>query len=93
MKHAAMLAAPMALLIASCGSMSHVVSAGSNTYLVSAGGGMYEQNPSRIREQVYTSANAHCSKLGKTMEPVKVDERPYALGRNTANISLTFTCK
>lgn len=81
-----------ALLLASCGGMSKVVSAGKGTYMVSAGGGIYEQNPSAIREEVYQAANAHCASMGKTMEPVATDERPYVLGRNTASISLTFTC-
>jgi hypothetical protein len=81
------------LLLAGCGSMSNVVSAGTDTYMVSAGGGMYEQNPSGIRQEVYEAANTHCAGMHKTMEPVSTDERPYVLGRNTASISLTFTCK
>jgi hypothetical protein len=80
-------------LLASCGGMSRVVSAGKDTYMVSAGGGMYKQNPSGIRQKVYDAANAHCASMHKTMEPVTTDERPYVLGRNTASISLTFTCK
>jgi len=51
------------------------------------------QNPSGIRQQVYEAANAHCAGMRKTMEPVTTDERPYVLGRDTASISLTFTCK
>jgi hypothetical protein len=82
-----------AILLASCSGMSKVVSAGKDTYMVSAGGGMYEQNPSGIRQKVYEAANAHCAGMHKTMEPVTTDERPYVLGRNTASISLTFTCK
>jgi hypothetical protein len=79
-------------LLSGCGGMSKVVRAGPDTYMVSSGGGMYEQNPSGIRQEVYEAANAHCDKMGKKMEPVNVDERPYALGRHTASISLTFKC-
>jgi hypothetical protein len=93
MRYTAMFSVLAILSLSACTHVPTVVSAGANTYVVSAGGGIYEQDPSRIREQVYTSANTHCSKLGKTMEPVKVDERPYALGRNTANVALTFTCR
>ena len=82
-----------ALLLMSCSGMSKVVAAGKDTYMVSAGGGMYEQNPSGIRQKVYDAANAHCASMHKSMEPVATDERPYVLGRNTASISLTFTCK
>jgi hypothetical protein len=79
-------------LLSGCGGMSKVLRAGADTYMVSSGGGMYEQNPSGIREEVYEAANAHCDGMGKKMEPVKVDERPYALGRHTASIALTFKC-
>jgi hypothetical protein len=79
-------------LLSGCGGMSKVVRAGADTYLVSSGGGMYEQNPSGIREEVYEAANAHCDRMAKKMEPIKVDERPYALGRHTASIALTFKC-
>lgn len=81
------------VLLGGCGSMSRVVPAGKDTYMVSAGGGMYTQNPSGIREKVYEAANSHCAGMNKTMDPVTSNERPYALGRNTASISLTFTCK
>ena len=84
---------PAACLLIACGSMSKVVSAGKDTYMVSAGGGMYEQNPSGIRQEVYEAANTHCAGMHKTMEPVTTDERPYVLGRNTASISLTFKCE
>lgn len=90
MKFIALLAT--AILLAACGSMSKVVRAGADTYMVSSGGGMYEQNPSGIREEVYEAANTHCDAMGKKMEPVKVDERPYALGRHTASVALTFKC-
>jgi len=80
------------VLLTGCGSTSKVVRAGADTYMVSSGGGMYEQNPSGIREEVYEAANSHCDGMGKRMEPVKVDERPYALGRHTASIALTFKC-
>lgn len=79
-------------VLSGCGGMSKVVRAGADTYMVSSGGGMYEQNPSGIREEVYEAANAHCDGMRKKMEPVKVDERPYALGRHTASIALTFKC-
>jgi hypothetical protein len=91
MKRAVLIA--MALLLGSCGSTSKVVKAGKDKYMVSAGGGIYEQNPSGIRQEVYEAANAHCASMGKEMEPVTTDERPYVLGRNTASLSLTFTCK
>jgi hypothetical protein len=82
-----------ALAITGCGSVSKVLRAGKDTYIVSAGGGMYEQNPSSIREEVYEKANAHCDRMGRSMEPIATDERPYRLGRHTASIALTFTCK
>jgi PBP1b-binding outer membrane lipoprotein LpoB len=42
----------VAVLLASCSGMSTVVSVGKDTYMVSAGVGMYEQNPSGIRQKV-----------------------------------------
>lgn len=90
----AVLCAVLATLgLSGCGGMSKVVAAGKDTWMVSAGGGMYEQNPSSIREKVYAQANKHCESMGKTMEPISKDERQYELGRHTANVSLTFTCR
>lgn len=42
--------------VVGCGSMSKVVRAGADNYMVSSGGGMYEQNPSGIRQEVYEAA-------------------------------------
>lgn len=79
--------------LASCGGMSKVVRTGADTFMVSSGGHMYEQNPSGIRQEVYEAANTHCASLGKTVETVRVNERPYALGRHTASIELEFRCQ
>lgn len=83
----------MALVLTGCGSMSDVVRTGENTYMVSSGGGIYTQNPSGMRQEVYESANEYCKNLGKEMESVSTNEQPYALGRHTGSISLTFKCK
>jgi hypothetical protein len=88
----AVIAGLAALALSACGSTSKVVRAGPDTYMISSGGGMYEQNPSGIRQTVYERANAYCGSMGKTMTPVATDEQPYALGRHTANVSLTFKC-
>lgn len=82
-----------AVLLAGCRSTSQVVRAGPDTYMISSGGGMYEQNPSRIRQEVYVQANEHCDAMGKTMTPVDSNERQYQLGRHTANVALTFKCQ
>ena len=81
-----------ALTLAACGSTSKVVRAGPDVYMISSGGGIYTQNPSGIRQKVYEQANAYCDAMGKTMSPVATNEQPYALGRHTANVSLTFKC-
>jgi len=80
------------LMLVGCGGTSEVVRAGPDTYMISSGGGMYEQNPSGIRQEVYQRANAYCDAMGKTMTPENTNERPYALGRHTASVSLTFKC-
>jgi len=61
--------------------------------MISSGGGMYEQNPSGIRQEVYEQANEYCDNIGKTMAPVDTNERQYQLGRHTASISLSFKCQ
>jgi hypothetical protein len=81
------------LALVGCGSMSKVVRAGPDTFMVSAGGGMYEQNPSGIRQKVYEAANGYCDGMAKHMTPVQVNERPYELGGHTASIELTFRCQ
>ena len=83
----------LALVLSSCGSTSKIVRAGPDTYMISSGGGMYEQNPSGIRQKVYEQANEHCDSMGKTMVPVDTNERQYQLGRHTASIALTFKCQ
>lgn len=91
MKHFVLLVIVVAL--AGCGSTSEVVRAGPDTYMISSGGGMYEQNPSGIRQEVYEQANEYCDNMGKTMVPVDTNERQYQLGRHTASVSLTFKCQ
>jgi hypothetical protein len=91
MKNIALFAVVFAL--ASCASTSDVVRAGPDTYMISSGGGMYQQNPSGIRQEVYSQANEYCDKMGKTMTPVDSNERQYQLGQHTASLSLTFKCQ
>ena len=79
--------------LSACASTSEVVRAGPGLFIVSSGGGMYEQNPSGIRQRAYQTANSYCDKLGKQMEPVQVNERQYELGHHTASIELTFKCQ
>jgi hypothetical protein len=81
------------LALMGCASMSKVVRAGPDTYMVSAGGGMYEQNPSGIRQEVYEAANRYCDGMAKRMASVQVNERPYELGAHTASIELIFKCQ
>lgn len=69
--------------LSGCGSVSQVVGAGRDAYMVSASGGVF---PYPTSQKVYAAANAHCDGMGKTMEPVSTNERPYS-------VSLTFTCK
>jgi hypothetical protein len=83
----------LSIFATGCGSTSNIVRAGHDTYMISSGGGMYEQNPSGIREKVYEEANEHCDSMGKTMTPVDTNETQYQLGRHTASISLTFKCE
>ena len=82
-----------AVVLTGCGSTSEVVRAGPDTYMISSGGGLYEQNPSGIRQEVYSQANEHCDAMGKTMIPVDINERQYQLGKHTASVSLTFKCQ
>jgi hypothetical protein len=83
----------VAVMLAGCGSTSEVVRAGPDTYMISSGGGIYEQNPSSIRQEVYEQANDYCDEKDKTMTPVDTNERQYELGKHTASISLTFKCE
>lgn len=84
---------PAVAVLAGCGSTSEIVRAGPDTYMISSGGGIYEQNPSGIRQQVFEQANRHCDSMGKTMVPVDTNERQYQLGKHTASISITFKCQ
>ena len=81
------------IALTGCASMSKVVRAGPDTFMVSAGGGMYEQNPSGIRQKVYEAANGYCDGMAKRMASVEVNERPYELGSHTASIELIFKCQ
>lgn len=80
------------LLLAGCGSTSNVLKSGPDQYTITAGGGMYEQGTAGLREEAYTAANKHCDAMGRTMQVVSEDERPYRLGRNAASVTLHFTC-
>jgi hypothetical protein len=68
----------------------HIVSAGPGTYIASSGGGIYTSDSGSVRESVYKAANEFCASKGLVMVPIEETERPYALARHTANITLTF---
>ena len=67
-------------LLSGCGGISKVVRAGADTYMVSSGGGMYEQNPSGIREEVYEAANADCDGMGRRWSRSKLMKGTMQLG-------------
>lgn len=88
----AMLIAAVAVALSGCGA-SEVVRAGPGTYMVSEGGGVWTQDPTGLRMDVYKKANKFCDAKGKTMKPVHVKERPYSLAHHTAAVQLTFKCE
>jgi hypothetical protein len=88
-KHAShALIALAGLFLTACA--TEVVPAGPDTYSVSASGGPWTQSSAPIRAKVFKAANAFCVERNLVMVPVSVDERPYELGRHTANIDLVF---
>ena len=72
------------------GCATKVVPAGPDTYSVSASGGIYTQSSAGSRAKAFKAANDFCVQRGLVMVPVTVQERPYELGRHTANINLIF---
>ena len=89
---AALCAAAISTIFVSCTlTIPHqIVSAGPSTYIASSGGGVYTFDSGSVRESVYKAANEFCARQGLIMVPIEETERPYALGRHVANITLTF---
>lgn len=85
-------AASAGIIVSSCTiTMPHqIISAGPDTYIASSGGGIYTSDSGAVRESVYKAANAFCASKGLVMVPISERERPYVLGHNTANVTLTF---
>ncbi len=78
------------LLVAGCASTSRVVPYGKDTFMVTADDGGGRTNIPRLQVMVAEEANAHCAKLGKTMEVKSASARGNAwIGRSA---TLTFSC-
>jgi hypothetical protein len=77
-------------LLAACASTSKVVPYGKDTFMVTADDGGGTTNIPRLQIMVADEANAHCAKLGKTMEVKNASARGNKwIGRSA---TLLFSC-
>lgn len=82
----------LAFAMVSCRSLSPVTSYGKETYIVSttSHGGILE-NWAEVKASSVNAANDYCAKLGKSMEPVRM-ETHGARGWVPIEAELTFRC-
>lgn len=79
------------LVLAGCATSSPIVPYGKDTYLltISDGAGMTTSDALRVRAA--QEANAHCSKMGKTMS-VQNSTKQGSAGWTATSTGLVFSC-
>ena len=80
-----------AVLLASCASVTEVVSTGPSTYMVAAEGVAGNSSSGKQAFKAQEQAAAFCSKQGKQVDTVSNTEQPGGFGR-VASATVTFRC-
>jgi hypothetical protein len=81
----------MALLVAGCAGVTHVVPAGGDTYMIANHGVMGWSSGSAQKAKALEEADAYCVAKGKKMLPVDSSEEPGGFGK-IASAEVHFKC-